>query len=430
MFDPMAALSRLPKSGRGPGLERLKAHFGPLWAEFPAVPILHVVGSNGKGSTAFFLEALLRQAGFSTGLFTSPHYRRFGERIRIDGRNSDDAAIEGAFRFFEKGAADNPDFGGFEAMTIMAARIFADACPDVLIVEAGIGGRLDPTRLFGGEVAILTSVDLEHTELLGPTPEAIAADKMDVLDRGGTIIAGWLGDRLARFCAGRAVEAGLRFKEVTGPLELEVRESPSGSMLRLADRPSGPTDYRIPAEYFVRNSLLALRAAEILLPDRAAAIRQAFAPTCSDFTLAGRFERVSSNPLVYCDVAHTPGAVAEVAATCGLLFPDARPAFVLGMSNDKHFREMCALLAPLGSQFLLFPARHKGEPPASLAAAIRAVRPEAPIKTFESAEAVAAAVKTGFADSDAPIVATGGLFSAIEFRTAMAGEDPAALNFY
>lgn len=436
MFDAFAEVSRLPKSGAGLSLDRLARTFGDLWDGFAksSTRIVHVVGSNGKGSTAAFLDALIRRTGLRTGLYTSPHYFDFGERIQICGEPAAEAELEAAWRYFLDRARPPDRFGGFEAMTVMAAFLFARADVDVLIVEAGIGGRYDPTRLFGGDLAVLTSVDLEHTQILGESVEEIAADKLDVVAPGGTVITGWLPPALQDFCETYVRLSGRGLEDVTAGYEIGSRSFAETLRVTAASPALGESrsvEYRIPAGYFIRNSILALSAAERLARGRAEGkLRSQFASLCREFTLPGRFENIRASPLLFCDVAHTPGAVGDVVESCRLLFPDSPPVFVLGMSVDKNFAEMCRIIGAYGERFLIFPAAHKGQSPEVLASHLRAANTSARVECFASARAVADRLLARPFPASTPIVATGGLFSSIEFRTTMLGGDPSALAFY
>ncbi|MGZ8284495.1 MAG: bifunctional folylpolyglutamate synthase/dihydrofolate synthase [Allosphingosinicella sp.] len=436
MFDAFAQVSTLPRSGAGLSLDRLARTFGDLWEGMAgsATRIVHVVGSNGKGSTAAFLEALIRRTGRRTGLYTSPHYFDFGERIQIGGEPVGEADLEAAWRYFSERARPPERFGGFEAMTVMAAYLFARADIDVLIVEAGIGGRYDPTRLFGGDLAILTSVDLEHTELLGRSLEEIAADKLDIVGPGGTVIAGWLPPELRDFCETYVKLSGRRLDDVSADYSVDCRDFAETLRIAAAGRAFGEgrrIEYRTPAGYFIRNSILALSAAERLTaPGGGEDLRSQFERLCGEFALPGRFENIRESPPLFCDVAHTPGAVVDVVESCKRLFPDAAPVFVLGMSVDKDFPEMCRLLGAYGDRFLTFPAAHKGQAPEILAAHLRAANPSARVECFASARAVADHVLAADFPVSTAVVATGGLFSSIEFRTAILGGDPSGLNFY
>jgi dihydrofolate synthase/folylpolyglutamate synthase len=177
------------------GLERMHGlldRLGHPEREFDAI---HVVGTNGKGSTTLFAEALLLAEGVRTGAYLSPHLTSFKERIRIGGREIEAAAYEAAV--LRVRAAVGTEVTQFEALTAAAFAAFADAGVEWAVVEAGLGGRLDATNVLArSRVQVLTNVSLEHTELLGDTREAIAAEKTAVVPPGGDVVigeAGWEG---------------------------------------------------------------------------------------------------------------------------------------------------------------------------------------------------------------------------------------------
>jgi len=211
-------LLRLPKFGNGIGLHRM------LWAVDQArltnewwgnLDVLKVTGSKGKGSTSSLCSSILVQLGLRTGLFTSPHLLRFNERIKLVGDDVSDNDLAISWAWFKELAAKysstHPDdsFGAFEALTCVAFNVFARHSLEVIVCEAGIGGRYDSTRPFPGKTVALTSVELEHTELLGSTTELIAYDKTDLCPTGGTLVVGQVGEELIRrlrsYCRLRSV---------------------------------------------------------------------------------------------------------------------------------------------------------------------------------------------------------------------------------
>jgi dihydrofolate synthase/folylpolyglutamate synthase len=149
------------------GLERVQAVRTALGLELP-MPLIVVGGTNGKGSVCAMLEAMLRAAGYRTGLYTSPHLLRYNERVRIDGVEADDAALVGAFERVER-ARGAVSLTYFEFGTLAAALLFADAAVDAAVLEVGLGGRLDAVNVFDADCAVLTSVDLDHMDYLGST---------------------------------------------------------------------------------------------------------------------------------------------------------------------------------------------------------------------------------------------------------------------
>lgn len=203
-----------PKFGTGPGLARvaaIAARLGVDLGKFGQTGAV-VVGSNGKGSTAAMTAALLEQAGAPVGLFTSPHLLALNERFRIDGEDIEDdelalhwARVTAAAEAHLGGADEQ--LGGFEFLFLIAADWFAARGCRYTVWEAGIGGRLDPARLIEARRLALTSLDLEHTALLGSTLEEIARDKIDAAPAGATV---FVSERCARWRAVIEAHVGAR----------------------------------------------------------------------------------------------------------------------------------------------------------------------------------------------------------------------------
>jgi dihydrofolate synthase / folylpolyglutamate synthase len=166
------------------GLDRMRALLADLGDPQLAYPAVHVVGTNGKSTATLTVEALLRAEGLSVGATISPHVRSWAERIRVDGEEADFDAALGAVR----GAVEHRRATQFEAVTAAALATFAARSVDVAVVEAGLGGRLDATNVLRSRVVLLTNVSLEHTEVLGDTREAIAAEKLAVVREGAVAV--------------------------------------------------------------------------------------------------------------------------------------------------------------------------------------------------------------------------------------------------
>ncbi|MBN8479051.1 MAG: bifunctional folylpolyglutamate synthase/dihydrofolate synthase, partial [Burkholderiales bacterium] len=174
------------------GLERVRAVMGRLDIRID-VPVFTIAGTNGKGSTSAMLEAVLRAAGYRTGLYQSPHLLRYHERVRIDGREVGDDDLLRAFDAVEdarvSGGAVVP-LTYFEFGTLAALWLYARAGLDALVLEVGLGGRLDAVNAIDADVAIVTSIDLDHTEWLGTTRESIGREKAGVFRAGRAAICG------------------------------------------------------------------------------------------------------------------------------------------------------------------------------------------------------------------------------------------------
>ncbi len=178
----LAYLETLHPKAIAMGLERVAVVHGRMDARL-ACPVITVTGTNGKGSTCAMLEAVLRCAGHRTGLYMSPHLLRYNERVRVRGEAQDDAALIRAFNAVEDARGEVP-LTYFEYGTLAALWIFARAGLDVAILEVGLGGRLDAVNLVDADVAVVTSVDLDHMDYLGPTREDIGREKAGIFRAG------------------------------------------------------------------------------------------------------------------------------------------------------------------------------------------------------------------------------------------------------
>lgn len=397
-----------PKFGAGPGLERVAAvaqHLGIDLAAFGERSAV-IVGSNGKGSTAAMTAALLQQTGESVGLFTSPHLFDLNERFRIDGEDISDDELGEHWRRVEAAVNESGfahQFGGFEFLFLIAADWFKTRRCAHTVWEAGIGGRLDPVRLVQARSVALTSLDLEHTELLGGTLEEIGRDKIEAAPPGATLFAAALGSE-TQALAQRCAELGVDYR-VTPP----------------AHDIAAP----LPGEHQRQNAALAVALASSMVTLSPDQIARGLAAT----RWPGRLETIGEAPLVVIDVAHTPAAVA--AALQGFrLLSESRPAvLVCGASQDKDTAAIVGALAGGFSTIICASARHKGAPAAEIAAHASATNPQAELIVAES---VVDARRLALAKAGAggAVFVAGGLFLAAEFRAVHLGRDPATLAFF
>ncbi len=432
----LAFIQSYPKVGRGLSLVRMKRAFDQLLKHhgkgFP--PVVHVTGSNGKGSTTRILEAAFQEAGLRCGTFTSPHYLKLNERFGLNGAEASDEDLHRSVDLVAAIADREAGFGGFEVMTLIAADLFLRHDLDVLVIEAGIGGRFDSTRLFGGTISILTSVDLEHTEVLGNSLEEIAADKMDIVEPGGVVITGWLGQELQEFCRAYAALNGRALCDLSGQSSLapeadgavSVTVRSNGAACAMTWRPA------IPADYFTRNAFLAFEAFRRVCTGQLSpkVIADAFSAALPRVRLVGRFEKICEAPLVYCDFAHTPGAAREMVATSRRLFAGKRIVAVVGISNDKKHGEITRIFSEAWSTFRVFKAHHKGTDPAILETEILGHNPAATVRRYDDVQAVMREIKDRPNAKDTVYIVTGGIFSVMEFRQAFLGDKAADLRFF
>jgi dihydrofolate synthase / folylpolyglutamate synthase len=291
---------------------------------------IHVVGSNGKSSVAQTVAALLEEEGLRTGTYLSPHLERWSERVHIGGREIDPEAFDRAVsrtreaaaiaeRAFEAGERVTQ----FEAATAAAFQAFAEARVQVGVVEAGLGGRLDATNVIPSRVTVLTSVSLEHTDLLGETEEEIAAEKLAVLTEHSTLVAGRVSERVSSLAERTAREAGATFITVPGE-PADVPEAVVGAYPR-------------------RNFAVALAAAEAFTgrpPGPEAAGRVA-----ASLRLPARLELREGDPPLILDAAHNPEGMGAVAESLPEVTGGRPPVAVLAALADKPIAEIAAPLA-------------------------------------------------------------------------------------
>ena len=322
--------------GMVPGLESTRRLCEALGNPQEKFKTIHVVGTNGKGSTSYYLAGILQAHGYKTGLFTSPHLVSLRERIRINDMPISEADLE-RLLLAVKNAAEReriePTF--FEVLTLVAFLYYAEQGVDVVSMEAGMGGRLDSTAIACGGIVVLTSVGLEHTEVLGPTEEAILKEKMAVADAGGDVahkifIVGGVSDKLKAEAQAFAVARGAacEFPQVRRGVELPDL-----------------------GRHYVENASLSLAAAErFMARDNRFAYNDALAlATLKTRSWAGRMQTLrgpDGNVRVILDGAHNSHAVRRLVETLDEYYPGQRFHCLFGALKDKDVGEMLALMAP------------------------------------------------------------------------------------
>ena len=424
---------RLPKYGDGIGLHRVRHlldHLGLDVADLAARSVL-VTGSNGKGSTARIAASVLATTG-RTGLFTSPHLYDYAERFQVDGTPiAHDALLAVADRVLvaveDYGRRHGDAVGAFEAQFAMALAHFAAEGADWLVLEAGIGGRYDPIRVLKGRLSALTSLDLEHTELLGSTLAEIAFDKLDALAAGGRAVLGEtcrpLERQIRAFAAVRDIE--VEFLSESNWTDRGVAGGRQRFDIRLPDLELLGLESSLIGRHQLNNHAMALRLCQLALAGReldAEAWRRAVGAVA----MPGRLETISAAPLTVIDVGHTPAGVAAALAGFRSLSGGAEALLVIGCSADKRASDMVEVLAPGFADIVCTAARNKGLEAATLAGLVRRLAPSAAVTVCPTiAQAVAAARARG-----TPVYVAGGLFLAAEFAYLFRGGDPAALRFF
>ena len=323
-----------------PGLERVGAVWTKLGLPFAAT-VLTVGGTNGKGSVAAYLDAILTAAGYETGLFTSPHLSRYNERIRVRGREVTDEALLAAFAEIDT-ARDRISLTYFEWNTLAALIVFARARVDVAVLEVGMGGRLDAVNLLDADVAAVVSVGLDHREWLGDTVEAIGAEKAGIFRAGRPAIFG--GRRVPQSIIAGAAAAGARLRRIGTDFDFVER----GDGWDYVGFGSRRRELPLPAlggSSQLGNAAVALAMLEatepaLLVPDQA--VRAGLAAV----RLPGRFQIVAGDPEWILDVAHNAQAAQSLAASLAARPCRGQTVAVCGILGDKDVEAIVATLAP------------------------------------------------------------------------------------
>jgi dihydrofolate synthase/folylpolyglutamate synthase len=323
-------MAELSRSG---GLE---AAVGDLEIALPC-KVIHVAGTNGKGSVCAMIDSICRAQGYRTGLFTSPHLVTFRERIRVDGEMVSESAVANGLTTIRNLVTDwdpHPTF--FEVTTALALKCFSEANIDVAILETGIGGRLDATNAIQSDVSVITPIDFDHEEWLGNTLAEIANEKAGIIKPGIPVV-----------CAPQRPEAEnvirARAAEYEAPLQFVTR-SYDGSPIALRGHHQKQN---------AAVAIAALRAAKACpeLSRRIDLDDSTIARGLANIDWPARFQKWDERTVI--DGAHNPGAARVLAETWREIFGDQKATLVLAVLSDKNLRSICEALAPIADSVLL-----------------------------------------------------------------------------
>ena len=406
-------ISAVPRFGAGGGLDNLKKYLDILGHPENSLRVIHVAGTNGKGSVCAFLESILRAAGYRTALFTSPHLVHMNERFRIDFRMCPDeelieaweqvkallppcaqgAAAAGQNGMYgadcgvgqtgsENGSDDRQPLTYFEILFLMSLLIFSGKNVDYCIMETGLGGRLDATVLTKPLLSVITSISLDHTAILGDTIEEIAAEKAGIIKEGVPVVV--LDEDNGAFPVIRKKaerknshiyrirsERITILKKTENTIDFSINSSYyKDSLLRIADT----------ADYQIYNAALAVVAAKVLLPGLD---RESIQNGLLQMRWEGRMEEIL--PRVYVDGAHNPGAVEQICRT--VAGKGGRWRLLFAVCGDKDYESMIRTLSDFPWQ-TIYITKMEGTRGADTEEILKCFRQtaDAPCYVFEEAE--------------------------------------------
>lgn len=330
-----------------PGLARITALCRALGDPQKGLRFIHVAGTNGKGSTSAMLASILQKAGYRTGLYTSPYIRTFCERIRVDGENIPQntlATLTERIRPIADKMADKPT--EFELITALAFEHFYQSRCDVVVLEVGLGGRLDSTNVIENTaLSIITGIDFDHTALLGNTIEEIAGEKAGIIKEGRPVLfGGGEGTAHDTVCA-VAREKNAPFCIVDRSSYVQKETSLDGTIFDYTHY----TDLHLPllGAYQPYNATLVLTAIELLREQGFAIDEQAVRQGLAAVRWPARFELLSHDPVILYDGGHNPEGVRAAVASVQSYFGTQKVNLLSGVMADKDRAEMIDTMKPI-----------------------------------------------------------------------------------
>jgi dihydrofolate synthase/folylpolyglutamate synthase len=351
--EALAWLYGLQRFGIKLGLENIRRLIAEVHVDFANTRVIHIAGTNGKGSVCAMIDAICRVQGYRTGLFTSPHLVTFRERIRLNGKMiSKKAVAAGLTSIRDVASGWNPHPTFFEITAVLALKYFSEAKVDVVILETGMGGRLDATNAVQSTVSVITPIDLDHQKWLGHSLREIAAEKAGIIKPKIPVVSAVQRPEAQEVIQAHAVECKATLQFVKKPYS----ETPIGL--------SGANQKQNAAL-----AIAALHAAKIDIDD------SAIARGLANIDWPARFQRWDERTVI--DGAHNPAAARVLAKTWREIFGTQRATLILAILSDKDLCGICEALAPISDYVFLPKIRsERAFPPDALAQALSTITPK------------------------------------------------------
>lgn len=425
------------------GLERMRDFMHALGDPQEKLHYVHIAGTNGKGSACVMTQSILTVAGFRTGLYISPHLDQFNERISIDGQMISDADLRRlAARVRAAAEILGEEPTDFEMITAMAFCYFEEQHCDLVVLEVGMGGRLDATNVIPHpEVCAIMHIGLDHTEFLGDTVEKVAAEKAGILKPGADCVLyhqlpGVMDVVQQRFAdvnpdaAGttdgacdmaHSNHAGASTKSAAARL---IITDPTAFTARARTIDGQVFDYRarrhlriqLLGNYQMENAMTVLDIIDCLQRRGFGISENTIRAGLAQATWPGRFEVLSRDPLLIVDGAHNPNGVEALVDTIRAYFPDQKINFVMGVMKDKDYHTMLRLIAPYAARFITeLPDAHRALRPDELKSEIRAYF-DGPVETADSVTAAVERAMEIAEGTDVITICFGSLYQVAEIR--------------
>lgn len=311
---------------------------------------IHVAGTNGKGSVCACLSEVLSQAGYKTGMYTSPHLMRINERFKIDGKDIDDrefAALITKVRDITESMSERAS--QFEVLTAAAFEYFYKEGCDIVVLETGLGGRLDSTNVINApEVSIITTIDMDHTAELGDTMEKIALEKAGIIKRGTKVVVDGRNTSVMHIFEKACKEQGCKL--IISEIEKIENLRVSLEQSKFDYKDIKDIDLSLTGLYQPGNAILAVEGIKILTEKGFKISNEDIKAALKKVHWQARFEIMDKEPYFIIDGSHNPAGVSETVKSINAYFPDKKIRFIIGILSDKNIDEILTDIKPLAKE--------------------------------------------------------------------------------
>lgn len=375
-FDPKAYLQQGAWADVKLGLHRTEELLERLGNPQDSLKIVHVAGTNGKGSTSAFIAGILQAAGYTTGLFTSPYILRFNERIQIDRVDiSDEDLLEVAADVRDQALLMDEAPTAFELLTAAALHYFSQKRCDVVVLEVGLGGRLDSTNVVTPLLSVITPIALDHVAVLGDTVEKIAYEKAGIIKPGVPVVSHRQLDEARRVIERAAAEA---HAPLVYPDFSAVESHEDGLRQVFSYKDVRDVRLQMAGVYQPGNAAVAIEAAKVLRTCGFSISDDVVKQGLEETRWQGRFEVADEHPVTIVDGGHNEQGAAALASSLRAYFPEGGVVFAMNVLRDKDYRAMVEDVLPLARAFYCFepPDNERALAADDLADAIRAAAAE------------------------------------------------------
>jgi dihydrofolate synthase/folylpolyglutamate synthase len=375
--DSLDYLYGLERHGIVFGLANIRNILKPLGNPHEKLKVIHIGGTNGKGSTAAMVQSILSRSGYRVGLYTSPHLLSFTERIRIDDREITEAEVVRLTERIREAVGESriPEtFTFFDFTTAMAMLYFVEARVDLAILEVGLGGRLDSTNVVDPLLSVITNISMDHRDYLGGTLEAVAREKAGIIKEGRVLVTAAAQPRVVdlfrHICLEKKAPLYRVGRDFRGRRTGRRRFHYQGLRLNLPN-----LELKLAGRHQIVNATTALGAIETFGGNGYRIRDEAISEGLRGVQWWGRLEVVRDSPVVLLDGAHNPAAVKSLKEAIAEEFPYERLLVALGIMNDKDYRRIISILVPLADMTILCKPRcERAAPPQVLLDEVKRIK--------------------------------------------------------